>query len=159
MPPARRLSSSNKAAFAAFCNKNQPLSRRLSSNGDTASISSKSRRDSIAQDRRHRPLKRHKQYHNPSKPRPSASQEAQVNYSSPEPKKRPSSTDKENDGDANGSLLMSPTPYWKVSRFANYTRQSIPIQCVLFYSILFFALNMHIFLSIHTKTEGCQGTW
>mmetsp|Transcript_27134 Transcript_27134/g.59712 ORF Transcript_27134/g.59712 Transcript_27134/m.59712 type:complete len:981 (+) Transcript_27134:43-2985(+) len=116
MPSARRLSSSSKAAFAAFCDKNQPLSRRLSSNFDAASIRSKSRRDAIAQDRGCRPLKRHKRNHNPSKPRPSTSKETEANYSSPEPKKRPTNTDKENDGDASDNRMMSPIPYWKVAK-------------------------------------------
>ena len=127
MPLARRLSNSSREAFSDFCNKNQPLSRRLSSNGDASSVSSSNRRDSIVNERGHRILKRRNQSRNLAKAgtrRPSL-HKGPVNISSPEPKKRrttrngsPANANKENDGgdDNQTGLMMSPTPYWKVNR-------------------------------------------
>lgn len=137
MPLARRLSSSSHEAFTEFCIKNQPLSRRLSSNGDAASISSSTRRESISKDRGQRVLKRRNQSRPLTRARVtrssrSAVRKDEINISSPEPKKQRTSrsrskktSNKENEGAGNnnaGALMMSPTPYWKVSLSQNKNR-------------------------------------
>lgn len=133
---ARRLSTSSHEAFTDFCSKNQPLSRRLSNGGDDMdSVTSKNRRDSISKDRGQRVLKRRNQTRNPAKAgsmRPSTQRDKE-NIGTPEPKKRRttrsgarSNVDNENDGgsDKNVPLMMSPTPYWKVSLFHQQTSSS-----------------------------------
>ena len=131
MPLARRLSNSSQEAFTEFCTKNRPLSRRLSSNGDTASVISTNRRESIATERGKRVLKRRNQSRNLAKARTTHStvQKNRINISTPEAKKqrlarRKSRTSKENDGVDNnvGGPIMSPTPYWKVNRSLKNTR-------------------------------------
>ena len=122
MPLARRLSSNSKEAFSNFCDKNKPLSRRLSSNGSVASSTSTDhRRQSIAQDRGQRVLRRRNQKQKLSKfpSKSSVSKSTKDNVTSPEPKKRRTSVNKENNGIQNTNLMMSPTPYWKVSFYVS----------------------------------------
>jgi hypothetical protein len=124
MPLARRLSNSSQEAFTDFCNRNQPLSRRLSINGDAASICSTNRRESIAKEKGQRVLKRR----SIAKARTTRStiRKDKTNISSPEPKKQRTTRsksrtniNKENGGADNNNIggpMMSPTPYWKVNR-------------------------------------------
>ena len=126
MPLARRLSSGSTEAFTEFCSKNKPLSRRFSNNGDTDSVSSSSRRNSIARDKGQRILKRRSistcKSHIYAGKKEGISLSSN-DISSPEPKKQRTTKngmnkDKENDSDSNCNgelLLQSPTPYWKVS--------------------------------------------
>ena len=166
MPLARRLSNSSQEAFTDFCSKNQPLSRRLSSNGDAASISSTSRRESITQDRGQRLLKRRvmntsNHNRNPSKAhstRSSLQKDQQIvdrNISSPEPKKQRTSPNKENGrGDSNNveCLMMSPTPYWKVSRSYNQSSKIFDFDTMPCFPFLF---TQYQYFSNHSilKTE------
>ncbi len=125
VPLARRLSNSSHEAFAEFCVENPPLSRRLSVNGDAASIRSSRRRTSISNDKGQRVLKR-RQSLTKARVTRSAARKHQIDVSGPEPKKqritrrRSSITaDKENVGGTNqnaGAAVMSPTPYWKVAK-------------------------------------------
>ena len=162
MPQARRLSNSSQEAFTDFCSKNQPLSRRLSGNGDAASISSTSRRESITQDRGHRLLKRRNQNRNPAKSGSTRSTlqkgrqtATERNISSPEPKKQRTSPNKENGrGDSNNveCLMMSPTPYWKVSRSYNQSSKIFDFDTMPCFPFLF---TQYQYFSNHSilKTE------
>ena len=180
MPLARRLSSSSLSQgdrFEEFCTKNQPLSRRLSNNGDPTSVSSSSRRNSISRDKGQRLLKRRamssnsdKQNRNQSTVRPMSSslKNTENTSSSPKPKKQRTArnnsrtnVNKENvDSDYDGveSLMQSPTPYWKVSELLVLQSHKITIQismprsCSSLTSTCYFRNSFDFILS-----EGGQG--
>ena len=127
MPLARRLSTSSHEAFEEFCSKNQPLSRRFSVGGDTASIRSSSRRESISSDRGHRVLKcrNHSRTRTIARVTRSTTRKDERATRSPEPKKQRISrsrskrnNDKENDsvGNRNTVSLLSHPRQWKVDK-------------------------------------------
>ena len=89
MSSKRRLSNASQEAFTDFCNKNQPLSRRRSSNFDEPSISSTLRRDSITKRRERCVLKRRNQSGSRAKKRDTELSDLKNGErNSPQPKKR-----------------------------------------------------------------------
>ncbi len=127
MPLARRLSTSSHEAFEEFCSKNQPLSRRFSVGGDTASIRSSSRRESISGDKGQRVLKRrnHSRTRTIARVTRSSTRKDERASRSPEPKKQritrsrsKRNHDKENKNfdNRNTARTMSPPRQRKVDK-------------------------------------------